>query len=94
MAGHLCLGNTGITTLSAVPDAIFLELITVVRTKFLAFTPQVSTHFALDHQTYCALDQHTQITWTAQLTCDEHSRVGRWGLGLHYILIQHTHMDN
>ena len=34
------------------------------------------THVALDHQTYSALDQHTQITWTAQLKCDEHSRVG------------------
>ena len=36
---------------------------------------QVSTHVALDHQTYSALDQHTQITCKAQLTCDEHSRV-------------------
>ena len=43
--------------------------------------PPVSTHIALDHQTYCALDQHTLITWTAQLNCDEHSRVGRWRLG-------------
>ena len=27
------------------------------------FTPQVSTHVAIDHQTYSALAQHTQITW-------------------------------
>ena len=42
--------------------------------------PQVSTHVALDHQAYSALDEHTQITWTAQLTCDEHSRAecGGW----------------
>ena len=39
---------------------------------------QVSTHVALDHQTYSALAQHTQITWTAVLNCDEPSRVGRW----------------
>ena len=51
---------------------------------FLAFTG-----VAQDHQTYSALDQHTQITWTAQLTCAD-----RWGLGLNHILIQHTHMDN
>ena len=37
---------------------------------------QVSTYVALDYQTYSALDQHTQITWPAELTCDEHSRVG------------------
>ena len=28
-----------------------------------------------------ALAQHTQITWTAVLKCDEPSRVGRWRLG-------------
>ena len=34
---------------------------------------QVSTQVALDHKTYSALlAQHTQITWTAQLTCDNH----------------------
>ena len=27
----------------------------------------MSTHVALDHQTYSALAQHTQITWTAVL---------------------------
>ena len=42
---------------------------------------QVFTHVALDHQTYSALAQHTQITWTAVLKCDEPSRVGRWRLG-------------
>ena len=42
---------------------------------------QVSTHVALDLQTYSALAQHTQITWTAVLKCDEPSRVGRWRLG-------------
>ena len=41
---------------------------------------QVSTHVALDHQTYSALAQQTQITWTAVLKCDEPSRVGRWRL--------------
>ena len=49
-------------------------------------TSQVSTHVALDHQTYSALAQHTQITWTAVLKCDEPSRVGRWRLG--YITYQ------
>ena len=47
---------------------------------------QVSTHVALDHQTYSALAQHTQITWTAVLKCDEPSRVGRGRLG--YITYQ------
>ena len=28
---------------------------------------QVSTHVALDHKTYSALAQHTQITWTTGL---------------------------
>ena len=42
-----------------------------------AVPPQVSTHVGLDHQTYSALAQHTQITWTAVLKCDEPSRVGR-----------------
>ena len=42
---------------------------------------QVSTHVALDHQTYSALAQHTQITWTVVIKCDEPSRVGRWRLG-------------
>ena len=41
----------------------------------------MSTHVALDHQTYLALAQQTQITWTAQLISDEHYRVERWGLG-------------
>ena len=51
---------------------------------------QVSTHVALDHQTDSALAQDTQITWPALLKCDEHYRVERWGLGLHWIIIQHT----
>ena len=46
----------------------------------------MSTHVALDHQTYSALAQHTQITWTAVLKCDEPSRVERWRLG--YITYQ------
>ena len=41
---------------------------------------QVSTHVAVDHQTYSALAQHTQITRTAVLKCDEPSRVGRWSV--------------
>ena len=45
-------------------------------------TSQVSTHNALDHQTYSALAQHAQITWTAQLKCDVHYRVERWRLAL------------
>ena len=64
------------------------------RKVWASLHPQVSTHVALDHQTYSALAQHTQITWTAQLKCDEHYRVERWRLGLHYIIIQHTYMDN
>ena len=41
---------------------------------------QVSTHVALDHQTYPTLAQDTQNTWTAVLKCDEPSRVegGGW----------------
>ena len=35
---------------------------------------QVSSHVALDHQTYSTIAQHTQITWTAELKCDEPSR--------------------
>ena len=36
--------------------------------KFLYVQPsQVSTHVALDHQTYSALAQHTPSTWTAVL---------------------------
>ena len=41
---------------------------------------QVSTHVALDHQTYSALAQHTQVTWTVKLKCDEHYRVEGGGL--------------
>ena len=41
-------------------------------------TAQVSAHVALDHQTYAALAQHTQITRTAQLTYNKHYRVQRW----------------
>ena len=47
---------------------------------------QVSTHVALDHQTDSALAQHTQITSTAVLKCDDPSRLGRWRLG--YITYQ------
>ena len=65
-----------------------------VKQIFTIYMTQVSTHVALDHQTYSALDQHTQITWTAHLKCDEHSRVGRWKLGLHYIIIQQTYIDS
>ena len=32
---------------------------------------QVSTYVAVDHQTYSALAQQIQITWTAQLKCDK-----------------------
>ena len=59
---------------------------------YVTRTSQVSNHVALDHQTYSALAQHTQITWTVQLKCDY--RVNRWRLGLHYIIIEHTSMDN
>ena len=45
---------------------------------------QVSTQVALDHQTYSALAQHTQNTWTAQLNCETYYSVDRWRLGLHY----------
>ena len=40
--------------------------------QYITQGAQVSTHVALDHQTYSALAQNTQITWTAQLKCDEH----------------------
>ena len=46
----------------------------------------VSTHVALDHQTYSAIAQHTQIRWTAQLKCDWYYRVEWWRLGLHHII--------
>ena len=36
------------------------------------FNSQVSTHVVLDHQTNSAQAQHTQITWTDQVKCDEH----------------------
>ena len=52
------------------------------------------THVALDHQTYSSLAQHTQYTWTALVKSDEHYKVERWRLGLHYIIIQQTCMDN
>ena len=38
---------------------------------------QVFTFVALDHQTYSALDQQTQITWTAWVKYDEQYKVGR-----------------
>ena len=61
------------------------------KTKKIYMTrSKVSTHVALDHQTYSALAQHTQIT-SAQLKCDKHYRVDRWSLGLHYIIILHTY---
>ena len=61
--------------------------------KFENLMSQVSTHVVLDNQTLSALAQHTQITWTAQIKCDEHYRVERWRLSLHYIIIQHTYID-
>ena len=68
------------------------ELWEVAQTSL--YNSQVSTHVALDHQTNSALDQQTQITWTARLKCYEHYRVAGWRLGLYYILIQHTIMEN
>ena len=55
---------------------------------------QVYNHVALDHQTYSALAQHTQITWTAQLKYDEQYRVKRWRLGLPYIILLNTYLNN
>ena len=49
-------------------------------------TPQVSTHVALDHQTYCALAQHTQITWTPQLKCERAFQGGVVEFGLTFII--------
>ena len=62
--------------------------------QLFAWGSQVSTDVALDRKTYSALAQHIQITWTVQLKCDEHYTVERWRLCSHYILIQHTYMDN
>ena len=52
-----------------------------LETTHKSFHSQVSTHVAQDHQTYSALAQHTQITWTSVVICVEPSRVGRWRLG-------------
>ena len=35
--------------------------------KLTLYKQHVSNHVALDHQTYSALAQHTQITWTVNL---------------------------
>ena len=41
---------------------IFYSILYLAQTKHVTGITEVSTHVALDHQTYSALDQHTQIT--------------------------------
>ena len=38
------------------------------------------------------LEQHTQITWKAQLKCAMHYKVGRYRWGMHYRFFQHTYV--
>ena len=46
-------------------------------TQLYKTQPMVSTMEALGSK----LEQHTQISWTAQLNCDMHATVGRWRWG-------------